>query len=91
MGNAHTTRLGAGVSNQLTYKGYVGASRWQWETTSDHNIFIVGYWYAHRSTRRKIVTIPDHSTLDNGYYFTDDGNAIPKFVFRHLWSEAQAK
>ena len=79
------------MSNQLTYKGYIGASRWQWETTSDHNIFIVGYWYGGRVSKRQIVTIPDHSTLDNGYYFTNDGKAIPKFVFRHLWSEAQAK
>lgn len=79
------------MTMQLTYKGYVGASRWQWETTNDRNIFIVGYWYRGRVSKRQIVTIPDHSTLDNGYYFTSDGKAIPAFVFRHLWSEAQPK
>jgi hypothetical protein len=79
------------MTTQLTYKGYVGTSRWQWETTRDRNIFIVGYWYRGRVSNRKIVSIPDHSTLDNGYYFTDDGSAIPAFVFRHLWSEAQPK
>jgi uncharacterized protein (UPF0248 family) len=79
------------MSTQLGYKGYVGASRWQWETTSDSNIFIIGYWHRGRVSNRKLVTIPEHSTLDSGYYFTDDGKAIPKFVFRHLWSEAQPK
>jgi len=77
------------MTMQLTYKGYVGTSRWQWETTSDSNIFIIGYWYRGRVSNRRIVTIPDHSTLDSGYYFTDDGNAIPAFVFRHLWAESQ--
>lgn len=79
------------MTTQLTYKGYVGASRWQWETTNDRNIFIVGYWHRGRVSKRQIVTIPDHSTLDNGYYFTSDGKAIPAFVFRHLWREAQPK
>ena len=73
-----------------TYKGYVGASRWQWETTSDRNRFIVGYWYRGRVSDRQIVTIPDHSTLENSFYFTSDSKPIPKFVFRHLWSESQA-
>ena len=79
------------MSTQLGYKGYIGASRWQWETTSDHNIFIIGYWYGGRVSSRQIVTIPSHSTLENRYYFTSDGKAIPAFVFKHLWSEAQAK
>ncbi len=77
------------MTTQLTYKGYVGTSRWQWETTSDRNIFIIGYWYRGRVSNRRLVTIPDHSTLESGYYFTDDGKAIPAFVFRHLWVEAQ--
>lgn len=79
------------MTTQLGYKGYIGASRWQWETTSDHNIFIIGYWYGGRVSSRQIVTIPSHSTLENSYYFTSDGKAIPAFVFRHLWSEAQPK
>lgn len=79
------------MSTQLTYKGYVSASRWQWETTSEPHQFIVGYWYGGRVSKRQIVTIPDNSTLENCYYFTNDGKAIPKFVFRHLWSEARHK
>lgn len=72
-----------------TYKGYIGRSRWQYETTEWNNIFILSYFYNSRSTKRVSVTIPEHSTLDNGYYFTDSGKAIPIFIFKYLWREAQ--
>lgn len=63
--------------------GYVGNSKWHYHHYKQRE-FIIGWFYRGQMEKRNIVRIYDTATLDNEHYSTDNGQAIPKFLYRHL-------
>jgi hypothetical protein len=64
-------------------QGYIGNSKWHFRHFKERE-FLIGYFYRGQMEKGNIVTLYPHATLTNDAYFTDDGRAIPKKVYRAL-------
>jgi len=71
------------MESQIEIQGYVGNSRWHFRHFKERE-FLIGYFYRGQMEKNNIVTLYPYATLTNDAYFTDDGRAIPKKVYRAL-------
>lgn len=61
----------------------IGDTKWHYSHWKDHD-YTIGWLYKGQMEKRNIVTLSPSATAGNYRYFTNDGKAIPKLVYRAL-------